>query len=173
MGTMSRMSAWVMILIRQLIRFERCGGKGLDNIYSFTSDFPAITGGGRPTVSRVKGNEEIFGFRHKNVAFFGLDYPAGDAYLTSKNAPQDLNAEFVRETLASDTSCELKSIVLFSHMAPESQVEETLDDYFKRCDRDLPILTVMGNAHPSTYCLTKKDERLSLTVEAFRSGPVL
>ncbi len=139
--------------------------------YSFTSDFPTTNGGGRPAISRVLGNEEIFGFEHKNIAFFGLDYPAGDAYIT-KHAPQDLNAKFVKETLASDESCALRSIVLFSHIAPRSPVDEALDEYFDECGV-LPTLTVLGNAHPSTYCLTKKDERLSLTVEAFRSGPVL
>lgn len=136
--------------------------------YAFTSDFP---GGGRPTVSRMEGNEEIFGFQYKKVAFFGLDYPQGDTYITT-NAPVDLNAKFVKETLASDTSCELKSIVIFTHVAPEKAVDEELDDYFKRCEV-LPILIAVGNAHPKTYCLTKKDERLTLTVEAFQSGPVL
>jgi hypothetical protein len=116
--------------------------------YSFTSDFPAITGGGKPAVSRVSGNEEIFGFQYKNVAFFGLDYPDGPAYLTT-NALVDLNAKFVKDTLDSD-SCTLKSIVIFSHVAPESggSVEKALDDYFTRCDTDLPVLTVVGNAHP-------------------------
>ena len=138
---------------------------------SFTSDFPEITGGGRPPLTRVAGNEEIFGFEYKSIAFFGLDYPAGDTYIT-KNAPQDLNQKLVKETLASDTSCELKSIVLFSHVAPRSPVDDSLDDYFNRCGV-LPTLTVLGNAHPSTYCLTKKDERFSLTVEAFQSGPLM
>jgi hypothetical protein len=136
--------------------------------YAFTSDFP---GGGRPTVSRMEGNEEIFGFQYKKVAFFGLDYPQGDTYITT-NAPVDLNAKFVKESLASDTSCELKSIVIFTHVDPEKAVDDELGDYFKRCGV-LPILTAVGNAHPKTYCLTKKDERLKLTVEAFQSGPVL
>ena len=122
-------------------------------------------------MSRMEGNEEIFGFQYKKVAFFGLDYPQSDTYITT-NAPVDLNAKFVRESLASDTSCELKSIVFFTHVAPKKAVDEELDDYFKRCGV-LPILTVVGNAHPKTYCLTKKDERLTLTVEAFQSGPVL
>ncbi|KAK1737802.1 hypothetical protein QTG54_011574 [Skeletonema marinoi] len=146
--------------------------------YSFTSDFPEITGGGRPPLTRVAGNEEIFGFEYKSIAFFGLDYPAGDTYIT-KNAPQDLNQKFVNETLASDRSCELKSIVLFSHVAPRSPVDDSrspvddsLNDYFNRCGV-LPTLAVLGNAHPSTYCLTKKDERFSLTVEAFQSGPLM
>ncbi len=140
--------------------------------YSFTSDFPEITGGGRPTISRVAGNEEIFSFEYKNIAFFGLDYPAGDTYITKK-APQDLNAKFVKETLDSDTSCELKSIVMFSHIAPRSPVDDALNDYFNVCERVLPTLVVMGNAHPSTYCLTRKGERFSLTVEAFKSGPLM
>ncbi len=140
--------------------------------YSFASDFPAITGGGRPAISRVEGNEEIFGFEHKNIAFFGLDYPAGDTYIT-KHAPQDLNAKFVKETLASDTSCALRSIVLFSHSTPGTPVYEALDEYFEGMCGVLPTLAVLGNAHPSTYCLTKDNEKLSLTVEAFQSGPVL
>jgi len=138
--------------------------------YSFTSDFPAITGGGRPTISRVKGNEEIFGFKHKSVAFFGLDYPAGDTYITKK-APQDLNAVFVKETLASD--CDLKSIVMFSHVAPRPAVDDALSAYFKVCGVRLPTLVVLGNAHPSAYCLTRTNERFTLTVEAFKSGPLM
>lgn len=139
--------------------------------YSFTSDFPAITGGGRPTISRVKGNEEIFGFKHKSVAFFGLDYPAGDTYITKK-APQDLNAVFVKETLASD--CDLKSIVMFSHVAPRPAVDDALSAYFKVCGGvRLPTLVVLGNAHPSAYCLTRTNERFTLTVEAFKSGPLM
>ncbi len=139
--------------------------------YSFASDFPAITGGGRPAISRVDGNEEIFGFEYKNIAFFGLDYPAGESYIT-KHAPQDLNAKFVKETLASDTSCALRSIIMFSHSNPRSPVDDALYEYFDICGV-LPTLAVLGNAHPSTYCLTKKNERLSMTVEAFQSGPVL
>ena len=138
--------------------------------YLFTNDFPATFGGGKPDVLRMAGNEEIFSFEYKSVAFFGLDYPSGDTYIT-ENAPEDLNAKFVRETLADDTSCGLKSIVMFSHIAPKSDVDDELHDYFDRCE-SLPTLSVLGNAHPSTYCLTKKSERLSLTVEAFQSGPL-
>ena len=146
--------------------------------YAFTSDFPEIittgtTGGSRPTISRVVGNEEIFGFEYKNIAFFGLDYPSGDTYIT-KNAAKDLNAKFVKETLDSDTRCELRSIVMFSHIAPLSAVDDALDDYFTTCGKVLPTLAVLGNAHPETYCLTRKGEtKFSLTVEAFQSGPLL
>jgi hypothetical protein len=122
----------------------------------------------------MDGNEEIFCFQYKKVAFFGLDYPDGGdvgTYLTT-NAPVDLNAKFVKETLATDENCDLRSIVIFTHVAHEKAVDDELDDYFKRCGV-LPILTAVGNAHPKTYCLTKKDERLTLTVEALQSGPVL
>lgn len=51
-------------------------------------------------------------------------------------------------------------------------MKTALNNYFNSCSI-LPTLRIAGNAHPKTYCMEKSNEELTLTVEAFRSGPLL
>ena len=56
------------------------------------------------------------------------------------------------------------------------KIYAVIDDYFDvACGGTiLPILIITGNAHPVSYCMTKpdNDNRVFLTIEAFRSGPI-
>ena len=143
-------------------------------------------------------NPEIFYFEYDNVAFFGANLLTGDTYVTS-TGPTDINAEFVEEMLPSD--CSVNSIVIFSHKYPNDKVScwnefgqglrfvsslpslylhytmkiyDVINDYFDvACGGTvLPILVITGNTHPVSYCMSKPDNRVFLTIEAFRSGPI-
>ena len=139
--------------------------------HQFGQDFPLVTGGGRPTIQRQSSNPENFYFEYNNVAFIGLNLVAGSNYI--ENNGVDLNAQWVQQRLLGDsTSCDLKSIVVIGHTRPGSAVNTELSTYFNSCS-EIPVLTISGNSHPSTYCMSKNGERLDLTVEAFRSGPIL
>ena len=54
------------------------------------------------------------------------------------------------------------------------KIYDVIDDYFNvACGGTiLPILIITGNAHPVSYCMSKPDNRVFLTIEAFRSGPI-
>ena len=92
-------------------------------------------------------------------------------------AVPNTNAAWVTRQLATDTTCSIKSIILVAHRTPSSPINDALEDYFGTCGGNghyLPTLTVTGNAHPSTYCLTQNSRPgwVDLTVEALRSGPI-
>ena len=91
-------------------------------------------------------------------------------------ADPDVNAEWVTQQLAADTStCSLKSIVLVGHKFPSRDVNSALNTYFSTCGTTLPTLAIAGNNHPRTYCMdlsTKTDRRVELTVEAFKAGAI-
>ena len=144
--------------------------------YQFSSDFPATAGfpgGSKPTVERKEpNNPEIYYFEHNQIAVFGLNRVARDSYI-SDVAPTDFNADWVEEKLALDTSCELESIVFIAQTGLKQVVYDRVNEYFVRCGRTLPTLTVTGDTHPATYCMSKSNERVDLTIEAFRSGPIL
>jgi len=139
----------------------------------FSTDFP---GGGRPYIHRKPGNPEMFFFEHNKIAFFGLNRvsPSRISYI-SDIAPVDLNAEWVEERLNMDhNTCSYESIVILAQALLKPVVYDKVDDYFEVC-RPLPVLTITGDYHPDTFCLTKNstNTRLDLTVEAFKSGPLL
>ena len=138
--------------------------------HQFSSDFPSAVGGGRPNISRQNNNPENLFFTYNEVAFFGLNLPAGDNYIENRSLV-DINARWVEANLDKDR-CNLKSIVIFGHTQPSSLVDSVLQSYYDACSM-IPTLFIKGDAHPSTYCMKKLDNRLTLTVEAFHSGPLL
>jgi len=134
----------------------------------FSTNFP---GGDKPIISRKDGNPEIFHFEYDKVAFFGLNMVSGKNYVNNIS-PVDLNEEWLEYTL-SNSSCELESIVLFAHKFPKENLYNKLTAYFDRCEKILPTVTITGNTHPESYCMTKTNERVDVTVEAYRSSPLL
>mmetsp|Transcript_30817 Transcript_30817/g.52631 ORF Transcript_30817/g.52631 Transcript_30817/m.52631 type:complete len:121 (+) Transcript_30817:107-469(+) len=86
-------------------------------------------------------------------------------------SPVDLNEEWVADIL-SNSSCELESIVILSHTWPKETLYNELNVYFDRCGKILPTVTITGNTHPKMYCMTKINERIDVTVEAFSSAPL-
>ena len=54
------------------------------------------------------------------------------------------------------------------------KIYDVINDYFDvACGGTvLPILSITGNTHPESYCMSKSDNRVFLTIEAFRSGPI-
>ena len=121
----------------------------------------------------------MYHFEYKNVAFIGLNRVARASYI-SDVAPQDLNALWVEDRLALDSvTCELKSIVIIAQALLKPIIYDKIDDYFNTCGRVLPVLTITGDTHPDSYCMTASrldngvPNRFDLTIEAFRSGPIL
>ena len=57
-----------------------------------------------------------------------------------------------------------------------TKIYDAINDYFDvACGGTvLPILVITGNTHPVSYCMSKpdNDNRVFLTIEAFRSGPI-
>jgi len=139
----------------------------------FRADFP---GGGRPFIYRKSGNPEMFFFEHNAIAFFGLNRVSFKriSYI-SDIATVDLNAEWIEERLSLDIgTCSYESIVILAQALLKPIVYDKVDTYFEACG-PLPLLTITGDYHPDTFCMTKNstNTRLDLTVEAFRSGPLL
>ena len=99
------------------------------------------------------------------MAFVGLNRVAGAQYAQDDT----IAASWVTQQLG--TNCNLKSIVFIGHMTPAGEVNNALDTYFGSCST-LPTLTISGNAHPTSYCMKKTNERVDLTIEAFQSGPI-
>ena len=145
--------------------------------YQFSTDFPptaGFPGGSKPTIARKEPeNPEMYSFIQNYVAVFGLTVPDREYYIADI-APVNLNAEWVEDQLALDTTCEIKSIILVAHASPPEVVYTKVEDYFARCGKELPILTIRGNDHPWTFCLRKSETntRMELISEAFRSGPL-
>ena len=140
--------------------------------HQFNRDFATSAGATRPKVTRMTSNPEIFHFEYSNTAYFGLNRGQGPQFITDIS-DVDFNAVWVEQQLALDTTCQLKSVVFISHTGPSSDVRNKLSEYFSRCST-LPTLSIKGNDHPSTYCLSMDIEhQLELTIEAARSGPVL
>mmetsp|Transcript_8871 Transcript_8871/g.15421 ORF Transcript_8871/g.15421 Transcript_8871/m.15421 type:complete len:261 (-) Transcript_8871:106-888(-) len=144
--------------------------EGASPFYQFSMNFPRANNCS-PIISRKVGNPEIFYFEYNNVAFFGLNRVMDESYV-SDNAPVDLNEEWVEDVLGS-ASCDLESIVIFSHTLLKDALYNKLDAYFNNCGSTLPTLTITGNEHPTTYCMTKSNERIDVVVEAYRAGPIL
>jgi hypothetical protein len=116
----------------------------------------------------------MFYFKYNNVAVFGLNRVDGNQWVDDV-APTDVNADWVQERLAQDTSCSLKSIVMVVHIVPSTGVNNALNSYFSRCGATLPTLTITGNDHPTSYCMflnSSIQKRVDLTVEAYSSGPI-
>jgi len=138
----------------------------------FNTDFPetlGFPGGSRPDIDRKDTNPELFYFSHNKIAFFGLNQVTGPAYIDGTT----INEDWIEDRLSLDTNCELESIVIVAHRMPEQTVYDRVDSYFAMCGGSaLPILTVTGDVHPRDYCMTRSNNRLHLTVEAFRSGPI-
>ena len=142
----------------------------------FGADFPptlGFSGGSRPTIDRrhESGNPEIFYFLHNKIAFFGLNRVARNSYISNR-APSDFNADWVEEKLALDLSCDLESIVIIAQSTLKDVVYNKIDEYFARCGT-IPSITITGDLHPRTYCMEKTGEHFDLTIEAFKSGPIL
>ena len=55
-----------------------------------------------------------------------------------------------------------------------TKIYDVINEYFDvACGGTvLPILVITGNTHPVSYCMSKPDNRVFLTIEAFRSGPI-
>ena len=90
-------------------------------------------------------------------------------------APVDLNAEWVEDRLSLDAvTCTIESIVIIAQTLLKPIVYDKVDAYFDACG-SLPLLTITGDYHPKNFCMTRDvtNTRLDLTVEAFRSGPIL
>jgi len=138
----------------------------------FSRDFP---GGGRPFIHRKPGNPEMFFFEYNNIAFFGLNRVGNRMSYISDIATVDLNGEWVNERLSLvNTTCPYESIVILAQALLKPVVYDMVDIYIEACGL-LPLLVITGDYHPDTFCMTKKetDHRLELTVEAYRSGPLL
>lgn len=142
----------------------------LSPFHQFSNDFPSGVGGDRPNIIRQESNPENLFFTYNGVGVFGLNQPAGENYIENRS-PFDINAQWIEDNLDEKT-CNLKSIVLFGHTNPSSEVNAKLLNYYNACST-IPTLVINGNDHPSTYCMKKADNRLTLTVEAFQSGPLL
>ena len=140
---------------------------------SFNRNFAS---GSKPSIARRNTTPEIFYFTHNQVGVFGLNQPGGPSFEEGDGpVGDDLNAEWVADQLADDTTCSLKSIVLVAHKTPSSDVNDALDAYFATCGSILPTLTITGSSHPSTYCFNFDAgivKRVDVTMEAFRSGPL-
>ena len=139
----------------------------------FNTDFP---GGGKPFIDRKTktGNPEIFYFERNNIAFFGLNRVSRESYISNR-APVDLNAEWVEDHLSLDNiTCTIKSTVIIAQALLKPIVYGKIDAYFDACG-SIPLLTITGDVHPKNFCMTRDipNTRLDLTVEAFRSGPIL
>jgi len=146
--------------------------------HQFDNPFPDSSTG--PIIERHVTNPEIFYFVHNKVAFFGINRVVGQSYVNSVADP-DPNTEWIKGKLALQ-GCDLQSIIILSHRSPKSEVYDAIDTYDDNCGRSstagdgIPILTITGNTHPASYCMTRSNESSStihLTVEAFESGPVL
>jgi len=138
----------------------------------FSTDFP---GGGRPHIHRKLGNPEMFFFQRNDIAIFGLNKVGNRFSYISDVAPVDLNAEWVEERLSLDSNtCSYKSIVILAQALLKPIVYDKVDAYFEACGA-LPLLTITGDYHPETFCMNKNstNTRLDLTVEAYKSGPLL
>jgi hypothetical protein len=138
--------------------------------HQFSNDFPSAVGGDRPNIIRHKSNPENLFFTYNEIGFFGLNLPAGENYIENRSL-FDINAQWIEDNLDVET-CNLKSIVLFGHTDPSREVNAKLHNYYNACST-IPTLVIVGNTHPSTYCMKKSDNRFTLTVEAFQSGPLL
>lgn len=138
--------------------------------HQFSTDFPSAVGGGRPNIARQINNPENLFFTFNQVAVFGLNLPANDNYVENRS-PVDTNSQWIKANLDKDR-CDLKSIIIFGHTNPSSEVDAALQSYYDACS-PIPTLVINGNSHPATYCMKKSDNRLTLTVEAFHSGPLL
>ena len=138
----------------------------------FEKDF---SGGGRPTIHRASSNPELYFFSHAEVAFFGITKPSRPHYI-SDYADEDINMLWVEEKLGLDKECQFKSIVIISHTMPRDSLYEKIEEYFDSCNFVLPILTVKADTHPRRYCMESNNSdntRITVTAEAFRSGPLL
>jgi hypothetical protein len=133
-------------------------------------DFPVIE---RKTTPNAQGdvNPEMFYFRYKDIAIFGLEMMSGPTYVRD-NSPVDINAEWVADRLGND--CSFRSIIILSHKAPNDPIVDALDAYFAGCGGIIPSLVIKGSSHPITYCMERdaSQKRVFLTVEAFQSGPL-
>ena len=80
----------------------------------------------------------------------------------------DLNAEWVEDRLSLDSvTCTIGFIVIIAQALLKPVVYDKVDVYFDACG-SLPLLTITGDFHPDTFCMTKNatNTRLDLTVEA-------
>merc|ERR1712029_140084 len=105
------------------------------------------------------------------------------SYVTD-GALGNINALWVAERLGLDDTCQLKSIVIIAQCLLDDRIYEKVEEYFDICTQwrgtshRLPLLTVSGNTHPTSYCNTRNgnnplgDVRLDLPTEAFQSGPI-
>lgn len=126
----------------------------------------------RKTTPNAQGdvNPELFFFRYKDIAIFGLNTPSGLNYINDYS-PVNINAEWVADRLGND--CSFQSIIILSHKTPNDPVFDELDAYFDECGI-IPSLVIKGSSHPITYCMERDEDqkRVFLTVEAFQSGPL-
>lgn len=165
---------------------------GTSPFKQFNTDFPPPTGGNiddhhnppplRPTIYRKDDNPEIYFFKYSNVAIFGLNRPDRESYI-SNIAPTDANEVWVSSQLSNDVTCSFQSIVLISHAWLKESLYQTIEnEYFDRCNRTVPILSISGNTQPRSYCMSVEENqqlgagtalRVNVTVEAFKSAPLL
>ena len=148
-----------------------------DKFTSFAQPFPD---GSYPILYRKNetnangdANPEIMYWEYDKVAFFGLNRPDRDSYI-SNNATIDANEEWVKDRLGLDVNCTLESIVLISQTFVKQGVYDKIEDHFVTyCNKPKPpTLVITGDTHPKNYCYEKTDEKLFLTIEAFTSGPI-
>jgi len=128
-----------------------------------------------PQVNRLSNYPENFFFSYLDVAFIGLNEPAGHSAIDQVLYAAyggDINANWINSEL---TALAPSAIVVFGHSGYSDQVKNVLSE-----QGATPILYVKGNSHPSKYCLTQLDASifpnsnvLQLTVEPFKAGPLL
>mmetsp|Transcript_34300 Transcript_34300/g.58221 ORF Transcript_34300/g.58221 Transcript_34300/m.58221 type:complete len:160 (+) Transcript_34300:48-527(+) len=125
----------------------------------------------------MDSNPEVFFFEYENIAFFGVNRVSGESYVNNFHFCEDLNNVWIEEKLngkkTTSSYCNLETIVIFTHDLVDSTLYEKFTPYFNDCGSPIPILTVSGNTHPSTHCMTESNGRIDVVVEAFRSGPLL
>jgi len=105
-----------------------------------------------------------------NLVIFGITEPEGDSDYNI------VNANFIQTELSSLGPNPADAIIIFGHAALETSgnldhVFDVLDGY-----SNIPMLYVMGNDHKykmDFYAPTRLPKLTQLTVEAFKSAPLL
>jgi len=103
--------------------------------------------------------------------FFGLNTIARESYINTTM----INENWVENHLSA-SNCTIESIVILSQ-ATKQTVFDKMNEYLDECSIanegvDIPVLSITGDVHPETYCLTRLGNRFDLTVEAFKSDSV-
>ena len=132
-----------------------------DKFTSFAQPFPD---GSYPVLYRKNesnaigdANPEIMYWEYDKVAFFGLNRPNRESYI-SDVAVIDANEEWVEDRLGLDVNCTLESIVLISQTFVKQGVYDKIKDHFETtCQRPNPPPTLVNWGYTPEELLLRKD----------------